>query len=345
MKKLTLLLLFFPLISIGQNQIIKKSYKEQIVSGDINKTETEYYDDSTGVYSNFKYLVSIKKPKGWEFDYGSGQYTLFRAYVQEMGYSMSLNVVESDLYPTNYDAHDLYDQVNENGISSFFKDNLIKQSYKVSEFKIDKTFINNLPTIKFEYTDIFREEDLEVPYTNILYMFIYNGNVISFGINIPQLFYNSDVSYYDNLFFINFLPNLELITTDEIDEKIYPFSHYWESGIKKEESGDNEGAIKEFSKAIDYYPNHRATPGTYYARGIVKNKLKFYNQAIDDFSKSIDLEYKQSPAVEEAIAISYNARGNSKGLKGDLQGACEDWKLAKGLGFEGIDNLIEKYCK
>lgn len=345
MKKILLLFVFISLVSFGQSQTVKKSYKKQLLSGDINKNETEYYDENTGVYSNFKYLVSIKKPEGWDYDFGAGQYTLFRAYDYDNGYTMALIVAESDLYPkTNYDAHDLYDQVTGDVFEKVNKENLIKQgTYGLSDYKVKKSYLGNRPAIKFSYTDIQRDEEIEIPFTNIFYQFVYNGNAITFGINIPQFYYKSDISYFNDLFFINFMPIKELLTLETNNEEIYPFSHYWESGVAKSESGDNIGAIKEFSMAIEFYPNHRATAGTYYARGVVKNTLKLYDEAIDDYDKSIELSYEQN-THESVIAVSYNARGNSKGLKGDIKGACIDWNLAKEKGFKGLDDLIEMYC-
>ena len=103
--------------TIKKKEIIKKSYKEQIISKEINRTETELYDEKTGVYSNFKYLVSFKKPKGWDSDFGSGQFTLFRTYQIDSGYMMTMNAVETDLYPKKgFNAHDLFDKLGEQSI-------------------------------------------------------------------------------------------------------------------------------------------------------------------------------------------------------------------------------------
>lgn len=344
MKKIILILFFTPLISFGQHQTVKKSYKKQLLSGVLKKNETEYYDENTGVYSNFKYSVSVKKPKKWEYDFGAGEFTLFRTYEKDSSYSMALTVVESDIYPKKFDAHDLLNFYNEDQLIKKYKDDFKKNGIiGISDFKIKKTYLNDEPTLKISFEEIRRDEDITLKFNNIIYQFVKNGNSITYGLNIPQFFYHQTPSYFHDLFFINFLLNEYSKLKSETDEEIYPFSHYWDSGVTKSESGDNNGAIIEFSKAIELYPNHIGTPGTYFARGIVKNTLKLYDEAINDFSKSIELGYKLKDD-ESVISISYNSRGNSKGLKGDLKGACKDWIRARELGFEGLDNLIQKYC-
>ena len=57
------------------------------------------------------------KPKGWDSDFGSGQFTLFRTYQIDSGYMMTMNAVETDLYPKKgFNAHDLFDKLGEQSI-------------------------------------------------------------------------------------------------------------------------------------------------------------------------------------------------------------------------------------
>ena len=122
------------------------------------------------------------------------------------------------------------------------------------------------------------------------------------------------------------------------------FKYYYERGVEKSETGDINGAIAEFTKAIEVAPNHRATPGTFYARGVLKNQLGKYKEAIKDYNESLNLGIKQGDG-KSTLAIAYNGRGNSKGLSGDIQGACIDWKKADEFGFKGLTPLITQYCK
>ena len=122
------------------------------------------------------------------------------------------------------------------------------------------------------------------------------------------------------------------------------FKYYYEKGNEKAEAGDINGAIVEFTKAIEVAPNHQATPGTYYARGVLKNQLGNYKEAIKDYDESLNLGIKQGDE-KSILAIAYNGRGNSKALSGDIKGACIDWKKADEFGFKGLTPLITQYCK
>ena len=122
------------------------------------------------------------------------------------------------------------------------------------------------------------------------------------------------------------------------------FKYYYEKGDEKAEAGDINGAITEFTKAIEVAPNHQMTPGTFYARGVLKNQLGKYKEAIKDYNESLNLGIKQGDG-KSILAIAYNGRGNSKGLSGDIQGACIDWKKADEFGFKGLTPLITQYCK
>jgi len=212
MKPIIFLIILFVITGCNnpKKEIVKKSYKEQIISKEINRSETELYDEKTGVYSNFKYLVSFKKPNGWDSDFGSGQYTLFRTYQRDSGYTMSMNVVETDLYPKKgFDAHDLFDKEGEQAlimtqIKAFESQGLSEPK----NFKIKKTYLNNKPVMKQTYQVIQREEDFEIELTNTTYQFIKNGNIITLSLITPTFYLNENESYFYSFFdYFNFLPN------------------------------------------------------------------------------------------------------------------------------------------
>ena len=218
MRKILFLIIFFvsgacdgqQKGTVMKKEIIKKSYKKQIISDETNRAESEFYDEKTGVYSNFKYLVSFKKPKGWASDFGSGQFTLFRTYQIDSGYTMSLNVVETDLYPKKgFNAHELFDKVG--------KQSLIKNIMKAFEsqedwskpknFNVKKSYLNNNPVIKQTYQTMHKEGEFEFELTNINFQFVKSGNIITLSLIVPTFFFNEDESFFNSLFLINFLPD------------------------------------------------------------------------------------------------------------------------------------------
>lgn len=124
---------------------------------------------------------------------------------------------------------------------------------------------------------------------------------------------------------------------------IKTFKHYWERGVEFSERKEFTNAISEFTNAIKFYPNHPATPGTFYARGVLKHQMGEFKDAIIDYNNSISLGEKQGDGPN-VLKTAYNARGNSKALSGDIVGACKDWKITSEFGFKGLNNLLSTYC-
>jgi tetratricopeptide (TPR) repeat protein len=92
---------------------------------------------------------------------------------------------------------------------------------------------------------------------------------------------------------------------------------YINRGFAKSDSGDNQGAIADYDKAISINP---AYPEAYNNRGYVKQKLGDNQGAIADYEKAIFI----NPNYSEA----YNNRGFAKSKLGDSQGAINDYEKA-----------------
>jgi tetratricopeptide (TPR) repeat protein len=109
---------------------------------------------------------------------------------------------------------------------------------------------------------------------------------------------------------------------------------FYKSGIDKSSKGDYQGAIADFTKVIEQYPNE---PKPYHYRGINKFNLKDYSGAIVDFGRAIGLNPKN--------ADSYYMRGMAKiGVKKRKE-ACIDFQIANQLGSSGASAAVDKYCK
>ena len=110
---------------------------------------------------------------------------------------------------------------------------------------------------------------------------------------------------------------------------------YFNSGNSKYQQGDFEGALKDYSKAIELNPDYYKA---YNNRGNLLSSVKEdYKAAIADFTKAIEL----SPTFAEA----WLGRGTSKYLMADKSGACRDWQQAQSLGSPQAGKLLETYCK
>jgi len=84
---------------------------------------------------------------------------------------------------------------------------------------------------------------------------------------------------------------------------------------------DYEKAVVDFSAAIERKPDHL---WAYTSRGSAYNKLNRQDEAIADFDHVIAID----PKNEEA----FNNRGWARKAKGDLRGACKDWKASQRMG-------------
>ena len=71
------------------------------------------------------------------------------------------------------------------------------------------------------------------------------------------------------------------------------------------------------------YTSYSQTAEEYFNSGLEKMKNGDFSDAIEDYTKAIEL----SPSSH-----SYNNRGDAKKKLGDLDGACSDWKKATNLG-------------
>ena len=86
-----------------------------------------------------------------------------------------------------------------------------------------------------------------------------------------------------------------------------------DSGNAKRAKGDLDGAIEDYTKAIQLKPRNA---DAYYERGLAKRAKGDLDGAIADFTNAVELK----PDFAEA----YGSRGDAKKAKGDLDGANAD---------------------
>ena len=110
-------------------------------------------------------------------------------------------------------------------------------------------------------------------------------------------------------------------------------TQYFKQGVEKYEAGNYQGAISDWSKAIEINPQDAVF---YYNRGVAKHELKDYQGAIADYTKAIEI----NPQDAEAFVN----RGIVRELVDDLDGACLDWRKAVDFGQTTPAEWVKKQC-
>lgn len=135
---------------------------------------------------------------------------------------------------------------------------------------------------------------------------------------------------------------------------------YFDSGIKKYQSGDFKGAIADFGRAINLNPNSAIS---YYSRGSAKSRVGDKQGAISDYNLAINFnssypeayldrgneklalgdkqgainDFDRAISIKPKYADAYNSRGAAKLVLGDKQGAINDCGRAISLYSEYAD--------
>ena len=123
----------------------------------------------------------------------------------------------------------------------------------------------------------------------------------------------------------------EILATTEM-ALVKSAAFYYNRGIDKYDSGDYQGAISDFNRVINQYPNHPKINEAYYNRGLAKRNLGDNYGAIADYSKAIEINPRYSGA--------YNNRAKTKYMLGDMKGSCTDAKKAASLGNEESKRIL-----
>ena len=112
---------------------------------------------------------------------------------------------------------------------------------------------------------------------------------------------------------------------------------YANRGRAKADLKDYYGAISDYTKAIELDTIN--TDKLYLTRGLIKKNIKDYYGAISDYNKAIE----HNPNFGGA----YYLRASSKYMINDLNGACEDFKKSRNLGYDGYQLIetIQAVCK
>ncbi len=98
--------------------------------------------------------------------------------------------------------------------------------------------------------------------------------------------------------------------------------------------GDDQGAVEDYSKSIEINENY---PPAYLNRAASKYNIEDYYGAIEDYTRVIEMN-PENP-------VAWYGRGISHLQIKYLVGACEDFNNALELGYYMVKELIEEHCR
>ena len=143
-------------------------------------------------------------------------------------------------------------------------------------------------------------------------------------------YYNRGISKYESEDYNGAIADY----TKAIEKKPKFDNAYFNRGVAKDALGDYYGAISDYTKSIELKPQ---MADAYYSRGNSKSNLKDYSGAIADYTKAIEINPKYLNA--------YTNRGIDKEKIKDIKGACADWRKASELGYEDATKWVKDQCR
>ncbi|HOY32579.1 MAG TPA: tetratricopeptide repeat protein [Bacteroidales bacterium] len=108
-------------------------------------------------------------------------------------------------------------------------------------------------------------------------------------------------------------------------------------GNTKSQLGEDTAAINDYDKALNYNKNSGFASEIYNNRGCARNRLKLFNEAIQDFNLAINSFPDNS--------LYYMNRASSYYFLGQYSSACDDWKKAAELGDTTAQKNVASFCR
>lgn len=94
-------------------------------------------------------------------------------------------------------------------------------------------------------------------------------------------------------------------------------TQYFDQGVEKFDAGNYQGAVDDYTKAIEINPQDETA---YLTRGVAKRNLNDRQGAIADFTMAIE--------INPRFVLAYFNRGEDRFVLGDLRGAMTDFDNA-----------------
>jgi tetratricopeptide (TPR) repeat protein len=102
-------------------------------------------------------------------------------------------------------------------------------------------------------------------------------------------------------------------------------------------AGNYEQAIEDYNQTLTRQANHPKAKDIFYNRGLAYLKMKKLKEALQDFREVLKLESDNALAWVNIAFIHY--------FSGEIRKACADWLRARDLGNEAAKRNTQKACQ
>lgn len=192
----------------SEDEMFKPSYKEQIKNAKDSVRFEVFFDSTNNLYSNYKYGVSMKFPKGWDIDMGVAEHTIIRGVQKDSAITFAISVMEVN--------GDLDKEIS---IWDIFNEKKVREALgkDIINFKFDKLYFDNKRAIRQEYETTVLDMEMEYTMKTITIQAIQGEFTYNIGLTVPGFLYDFDPNKYESLFYqFKFIK-----TKDEIQKLSY----------------------------------------------------------------------------------------------------------------------------
>jgi len=179
------------------------SFKENLKE-DKSLESAILFDEKSKIYTNNIYNISMDFPDNWEVDMGTSENSLVRGIEKDSGITFIIVPIElkkgSRAYNLQSQLLDAYD-LDKKMFEKVMSDNVEKLiGRKIYNYKSEKSYLKNQPTIKSKFKTVMRDLDVEYDMTTVTHGFWRPPYSFTISLSLPSIWYEENPQKYDWLF-------------------------------------------------------------------------------------------------------------------------------------------------
>ncbi|AUS06894.1 hypothetical protein C1A40_16235 [Tamlana carrageenivorans] len=168
---------------LNPEQLFEDSYKTQRENNSL-EDNSEHFDKTKNIYSNYKYNVAYDGLDYWVSDYGVSEHTILRTFDKDSAIGMTINVIETTFEPGK-NIWEIYD-LNPKGMEEQFSQMITGQlNTDIKNYSFKKTYIKNVKSLKRKFEHTVRDSEYEYDNVSIMQQAVRGNYYYTFNLFIP----------------------------------------------------------------------------------------------------------------------------------------------------------------